>query len=172
MVGIYASHYTALSRFAEESTKESHDGHPPNDMLLVLEDDVALSYTLFDELLTIVGSVPVGWHVVRFTTWFAPNENDRVPLPGAPPLYHARIGNRTAEVGAQSRYMGAHATLYQRSTAAEVVARLDAKGIGDPDFVLKAWESDGSPPGSLNSYAWQNRWSAAPTFSAGRSARL
>ncbi len=136
LVGAFVSPYEALAEYV--ASLPSH----ASDYLLILEDDTFVKRAFFERLPSLLAHVPAGWHAIRFSTWglfqqAAVDEKDRISQDA--PVY--RVAHTP---GTFANYMGAHATLYQATTARDALKVLAAHGAFSPDVALKSWPADGT----------------------------
>eukprot|EP00966_Prymnesium_polylepis_P027457 634772-Prymnesium_polylepis.1 len=107
---------------------------------MTLEDDVELAPDFFARLPQVLAHLPDGpWHALRFSTWNELWEPDRVPATSLYKVKYVKTGMPPFTlVGPgvehpKTFYGGAHATLFQRSTAREMLDHMLACGAGCPD---------------------------------------
>lgn len=137
-VGAWLSHISALKRFAAESEAQRGAGPAQRRLLLLLEDDAELAPAFFSQLPCLLRQAPSDppWHVVRFSTWGARFEADRVAGSAGEVFraaHHAYDGGGMATFA----YGGAHAVLLQSSTADELLGYTTANGIRPIDAALR-----------------------------------
>lgn len=151
-LGAWLAHVSVWQRFADEDIT-SGNGTPhaaaqpwetalgvgvaaQADLLLLLDDDVQLAPGFLVALPCLLAAVPpelAAWNVIRFSTWGARHEADRVepsaantsPSKGPSiPIYHARPHPYDGSGPGAFAYGGVHATLVQRSTIGHFVQYL------------------------------------------------
>ena len=162
-LGAWLSHLSAFRRFStrrrgvkrgvsEGAAAEPRGAQPaaggrPAELLLLLDDDVALAPRFFAELPCLLQAVPEharAWHALRLSTWGARDEEDRIEPPTgaldtqAPRVYRARAHPYDASRGPDAfPYGGVHATLVQRSTVNELLEYLLANRAMPIDVALR-----------------------------------
>ena len=136
LLGCWSSHYAAVHAYSR-----APDAAP---WLLLLEDDVAISPKLFEQLPAFVAALPSGqpWHAVRLDTWGSLSLDDRSNSTSAT-ANDSVTGTYAATVRAARwttprymgrYYMGSHAVLVQRAAAELVAQHIRDTGATSPDL--------------------------------------
>ena len=142
-LGAWLSHVGAWHAW-QRTPPSAAASTPRRELLLLVDDDVYVSPALLTSLPCMLARLPpqlaASWHAIRFSTWGARFEDDRVqPTPGRAdlPIYRARPHPYNGSGPAAFAYGGVHATLVQRATVGELVAFLLANGVMPIDVALR-----------------------------------
>ncbi len=125
VVSVYLSHVTLYSDILAK-----HKYDHPDDLIVVLEDDVLLPDDWESSLLDAIRGVPDDWHIIRLGTWGLVRDEDLV----APRIYAARqpfwVPPTTAYYG------GAHGVILRPRTLPDLLTGLLSTPLGDVDNMM------------------------------------